>query len=115
LGLRKAHRKRRRYNDHALKNNNEKPMPLEGIRIIEFGIFVTGPGAASILGELGADVVKIESWLGDPARLQVNRIGKIPPLTFKNGESMYYRMTNCNKKAICIDVSKKKEERFSTG
>ncbi len=89
------------------KSTNEKPMPLEGIRIIEFGIFVSGPGAGAILGDLGADVVKIESWTGDPGR-HVIRIGKIPPMTFKNGESIIFQVSNRNKKGICIDMAKEK-------
>ena len=50
---------------HNIKN---KPMPLEGIRIVEYAVFHAGPGAGAILGDLGADVVKIESGGGDPER-----------------------------------------------
>jgi len=42
--------------------------PLDGIRILEYGVFHAGPGASAILGDLGADVVKIESGGGDPER-----------------------------------------------
>ena len=41
-----------------------KPMPLEGIRVVEFGTFHAGPGASAILGDLGAEVIKIEEALG---------------------------------------------------
>jgi len=89
------------------RSKNQKPMPLEGIRVIEFGTFIAGPGAGAILGDLGAEVVKVESWGGDPAR-HVVRIGKIPPLAFDNGESIIYQAANRNKKGICIDVAKEK-------
>lgn len=44
--------------------------PLRGIRIASFGSFVAGPLAASLLAELGADVIKVEPPEGDPWRVQ---------------------------------------------
>jgi crotonobetainyl-CoA:carnitine CoA-transferase CaiB-like acyl-CoA transferase len=49
-------------------NTRHRPMPLEGIKIVEYGVFRAGLGAGVILGDLGADVVKIESGLSDPER-----------------------------------------------
>jgi crotonobetainyl-CoA:carnitine CoA-transferase CaiB-like acyl-CoA transferase len=89
------------------KSTDDRPMPLEGIRMVEFGIFIAGPGAGAILGDLGADVLKIESWAGDPGRY-LSKIGKIPPLAFKNGESIIFQTSNRNKKGICIDIAKEK-------
>ena len=44
------------------------------LRVIEVGSFVAGPAAATILGDLGADVVKVEQpGAGDPWRHQVRR------------------------------------------
>ena len=43
--------------------------PLEGIRILEWGIFYAAPGGSAILGDLGAEVIKIEQpVIGDPFR-----------------------------------------------
>ena len=43
--------------------------PLEGIRVLELGMFHAGPGGAAILGDLGAEVIKIEQpGSGDPIR-----------------------------------------------
>jgi formyl-CoA transferase len=89
------------------KSANEKLMPLEGIRIIELGIFVAAPGAAAILGDLGADVVKIESWTGDPGRY-LAKIGKSQPMALKNGDSLVFHAANRSKKGICIDLGKEK-------
>ncbi len=45
------------------------PGPLTGVRVVELGMFVAGPAAACVLGDWGADVVKVENPAGgDPAR-----------------------------------------------
>ena len=43
-------------------------LPLRGIHIVEQGTFITGPCAAMMLADLGADVIKVESPEGDPYR-----------------------------------------------
>ena len=45
-----------------------KPHALEGIKVVDWTIWQFGPVAATMLGDLGADVVKIESLDGDPGR-----------------------------------------------
>jgi len=44
------------------------PGPLEGIRVVEIGLWVAGPSTALILCDWGADVIKIEPLNGDPLR-----------------------------------------------
>ena len=47
----------------------ERPLPLSGLRVIDVGTFLAGPYAASILGEFGAEVLKVEYPIGgDPMR-----------------------------------------------
>ena len=47
--------------------------PLSGIKVVEMGVFVAGPAAAAVLGDWGADVVKIENPAGgDPIRALVS-------------------------------------------
>ncbi|HEX9178140.1 MAG TPA: CoA transferase, partial [Mycobacterium sp.] len=43
--------------------------PLEGINVVELGVWVAGPAAGGILADWGAEVVKIEPPRGDPARM----------------------------------------------
>jgi|GEM_PF-2764550 len=51
-----------------IKDVIDKPGPLDGIRVIEYGVFHAGPGSGAILGDLGAEVIKIEGDIGDPMR-----------------------------------------------
>ena len=46
----------------------EKRLPMEGIRVLDFGMAAVGPLSATYLGVLGADVIKIEQPTGDVVR-----------------------------------------------
>ena len=47
------------------------PYALEGMKVVDFGIFFAGPYAAKLLGDLGASVIKVEALTGDPLRRTV--------------------------------------------
>ena len=47
------------------------PYALEGMKVVDFGIFFDGPYAAKLLGDLGASVIKVEALTGDPLRRTV--------------------------------------------
>ena len=49
--------------------------PLEGVKVVEISMFQQGPVAGMRLGDLGADVIKIEAKTGDPARGFMKIIG----------------------------------------
>ncbi len=83
-----------------------KPGPLEGIKIVEYGVFHAGPGGTAILGDLGADIIKIEAPAGDPIRYWT-QVGSLN-ISKKDGESIMYEVSNRNKKDICLDI--KQEE-----
>lgn len=77
-----------------------QPGPLEGIRVLDFTHVLAGPFTTMLLGDLGAEIIKIEiPGRGDSTRLSG------PP--FKNGESAYFISHNRNKKSISIDLKKK--------
>jgi len=83
-----------------------RPMPLEGIRVLEYGVFHAGPGASAILGDLGAEVIKIEQGIGDPERYWTSAGG----LNFStaDGESFWYQMSNRSKKGLYLDIKKER-------
>lgn len=75
------------------------PGPLHGIRVLDFTRILAGPYATMALGELGADVVKVERpGTGDETR----QWG--PP--FVAGESAYFLAVNRNKKSITADLER---------
>ncbi|MGD2273039.1 MAG: CoA transferase [Desulfobacterales bacterium] len=80
--------------------------PLAGIRIVEYGVFHAGPGGNAILGDLGAEVIKIETPAGDPERYWTNVAGS--DFSMKNGESIIFEASNRNKKGICLDIKTEK-------
>ena len=76
--------------------------PLDGTRVLEWGIFHAGPGSTAILADLGAEVIKIEQpGLGDPIRL-LSRFGRAN--VTMNGRSLFYEGANRHKKNITIDL-----------
>jgi len=77
--------------------------PLEGIRIVEYGVFHAGPGATAILGDLGADVIKIETGKGDPERYWTTVGGM--DMSMPDGQSVMHQVSNRNKKGICLDIT----------
>ena len=73
--------------------------PLEGIRVVELGVWVAGPAAGGILADWGADVVKIEPPNGDPARMFGRMLG------IEGGVSPPFEMDNRGKRSIVLDVT----------
>lgn len=70
--------------------------PLHGVRILDMATVVAGPFAATLCGDMGADVVKLELPDGsDPLR------GLAP---VKDDLSLYWKVTNRNKQGISLDV-----------
>jgi crotonobetainyl-CoA:carnitine CoA-transferase CaiB-like acyl-CoA transferase len=64
-------------------------LPLAGVRVLDFSMFVPGPFASSILADLGADVIKVEPPRGDPGR------GYVP---------VQFDTENRNTRSVAIDL-----------
>lgn len=70
----------------------DAPMPLQGIRVIEFTHMVMGPAVGAILASLGADVVRVEPVGGDSTRRLLG------------SGAGYFPMYNRHKLSICLDL-----------
>ncbi|WP_353190074.1 CaiB/BaiF CoA-transferase family protein [Pandoraea pnomenusa] len=70
------------------------PMPLKGIRVVEFSHMVMGPTCGMVLGDLGADVIKVEPVGGDATRRLLGT------------GAGFFRTFNRNKRSLAVDVSR---------
>lgn len=72
--------------------------PLAGVRVIDAATFIAAPFCATLLGEFGAEVIKVEMpKTGDPVR----RLGSITPET---GDSLIWLSEGRNKKSVTLDL-----------
>lgn len=75
-----------------------KPRMLQGFKVLDFTHFVAGPTCTRILGELGADVIKVERSVGGD---HVRKLGIV-----RDGMSTYYFQHNHSKRSLALDLSK---------
>src|SRR5215472_4201596 len=72
------------------------PLPLSGIKVIDLSRLLPGPFASMILGDLGADVIKIEEpSTGDPARYMSPKI---------DDECAFFKEVNRNKRSLTLNL-----------
>jgi formyl-CoA transferase len=72
---------------------------IDGIRVLELGQVIAGPFCGQLLGDLGADVIKIEPpGVGDVLRQWGHRPG--------GGDSLWWRVTGRNKRSVTVDLRK---------
>ena len=74
-----------------------RPGPLAGLLVADFSRVLAGPYCTMLLGDLGADVIKVESPGGDDTRRWV------PPVT-ADGRSTYFLAINRNKRSVALDL-----------
>jgi len=72
-----------------------RKLPLAGLRVLDATSNIAGPFGGAILADLGAEVIKIETPVGDAARTMSPQDGD---------RSAYFHIVNRNKSAICIDL-----------
>lgn len=73
--------------------------PLEGVKVVEMGVWVAGPSCAGVLADWGADVIKIEPPEGDPFRGLFAGLLAIPM-------NPPFELDNRGKRSIALDLSK---------
>jgi crotonobetainyl-CoA:carnitine CoA-transferase CaiB-like acyl-CoA transferase len=89
-----------------MRHNKRRPSgeymsnaPLQGIKVVELGVWVAGPAVGGLLSDWGADVVKVEPETGDPQRAVFGALGVadqagVPP----------FEIDNRGKRSVVIDL-----------
>lgn len=78
------------------------PLVLEGIRVLDWTIWQQGPIGTALLGDLGAEVIKLEALEGDPGRGLVRLSG----MGLADRPNFYIEANNRNKKSLALDLKK---------
>src|SRR4051794_28639417 len=73
----------------------EEQGPLAGVRVLELGSFIAGPFSGQLLGDYGAEIIKIEPGEGDPMR----RRG-----ITREGDSLWWPAIGRNKRSVTLDL-----------
>jgi len=76
--------------------SNTQPLPLTGIRVIDYTHFLAGPHMSKCLAALGAEVIKVE-------RPKAGDAGRAHPI-FVKGQSGYFLQQNMGKQGLCINL-----------
>jgi formyl-CoA transferase len=79
---------------------------LSGIRILDMTHVQAGPTSSQLMGFLGADVIKLESPMGDATRKQLRDV--------PDADSLYFTMLNCNKRSITVNLKNPKGKEVFT-
>ncbi|KAJ2144722.1 hypothetical protein IW136_001250 [Coemansia sp. RSA 678] len=106
---------------HSTQTRELGKLPLAGIRVLDMTRILAGPYCTMLLGDLGAEIIKVEH----PLRGDDTRTWGPPFKTYKHsksttqspslpGESAYYLSVNRNKKSIAIDMKKESGRRILT-
>ena len=88
-----------------MTNNNSNPEvngPLTGIKVLDWTIWQFGPVSTSMMGDMGADVIKIEALDGDPSR-GLSRASSMK-MDLGEGRIAYFETCNRNKRSIAVNL-----------
>jgi len=77
--------------------SKESSGPLRGVRIIDLSMMLAGPSGSMLMGDLGAEIIKVEPLDGDETRVS-------PPHFYAENMSAYYWSINRNKKSVVINL-----------
>ncbi len=78
-----------------MTDTNKTTGPLSGLRVLDISTMMAGPYAATLIGDLGADVIKVESHYGDESR----HLGPA-----RDGQRSAYLSLNRSKRSVCLDL-----------
>ncbi len=78
--------------------------PLAGVRVLELGSFIAGPFAGQLLGDFGANIIKVETPVGDPMRGW--------GITTEDGDSLWWPTIARNKRSVTADLHTEQGRQF---
>lgn len=81
---------------HVPQSANRQPLPLSGIRVVDYSHFLAGPHMSRCLAALGAEVIKVE-------RPTAGDAGRAHPY-FVDGQSGYFLQQNMGKRGLCVNL-----------
>ena len=76
--------------------------PLKGVKVLDWTMYQFGPVSASMLGDMGADVIKIEALDGDVGRGVARMSSR--PIELEGGRNAYFETCNRNKRGIAVNL-----------
>ena len=81
----------------AVEESGPAPGPLAGLRVLDLGTVYAAPITAMLLGDFGAEVIKVEHPRGDPARTHG---------LSKDGHGLWWKVIARNKRTVTLNFSK---------
>src|SRR5260370_18409792 len=95
---------------HSMKEKDAMDRPLEGVRVVELAMWVAGPATAAVLGDWGADVIKLEDpKTGDPIR------GFVPRTMGRTNARIRppFQLDNRHKRSVAVDLRRAEGHSFA--
>ena len=83
--------------------STDEPLPFQGLKVIDCASFIAAPVAATLLADLGADVVKVEPPGGDPHRTLFQRVGCLPDPALADN-NFIWDLNSRHKRSIVLDL-----------
>jgi crotonobetainyl-CoA:carnitine CoA-transferase CaiB-like acyl-CoA transferase len=81
-----------------LERKSDSPLPLAGVRVIDFGRFIAGPYCGMLLADMGADVIRVDRRQGSEDRY-------LAPVS-ETGDGITFLSLNRNKRSLTLDTAK---------
>lgn len=80
-------------------------LPLQGVKVVDLSTFLATPTTGRVLGEWGADVIKVEAAKGDPGRVNQAAVFGMPS---SDEENLGFDMSNMHKRFVCLNLKSEK-------
>ncbi len=84
-------------------DSHDQPLPFQGLKVIDCASFIAAPVAATLLADLGADVVKVEPPDGDPHRSLYKKLGCVPDAD-QADNNFVWDLNSRHKRSLVLDL-----------